>query len=693
MKTRILSILLCVLMLVSMMPLSVSAVTTVVDSTDDLQAVINSATAGAVIQLGANFDGAITIGSTTDITLDLNGKTLSSNVSTVTVDGGKLTVMDSVGTGKIVTSDNSGNCEAVAVKNSGTFTLKSGTIQGLCYGIYAYTTGGNIFVEGGKVEVTNTDSSLTSIAIAVGNGKATITGGEIARGAGWTVYAWSNYGGKAEITGGTFNKSFDNKYLGTGYTQIENNGVYTVQRYISLKDLFDAASAGDTITLTEAGIYSWPSGYTLPDGVTIKGAVDGVVVTNGPVVRGKDLTVDNVDFIASSNVAVIFKTSGDSVFKNCKIAAPYGTWDQWGSGAVNGTLLIDNCDITGTYYALHIGSGNGTVTVKNSALAGWNSFGSSLTKVNFVGCAFSSNGTGNDWDAMLRVYGDAEIKNSTFTPDMIVESRADDANDALKIEDCTMTDGSSIVDIINIGALGDTELVLWFDVTFVNGSTSTTNKVQYNDKVTKPADPVWEGNTFLGWYVGDTAYDFNAPVVSDLVLTAKWDVDSYNLICMDDTAVLSTTPYDYGSAITAPADPTRDGYTFAGWVDADGNPVAIPATMPAKDVVIYASWSKNQIAMDPVLFSLAARYAQRFDVLVSAENATVTGDTTIKYKRTGTVEISVAEGYQLVDVIANGQSLGAVTSVTFKKVMGVQTLVIVTEPIPTEEPVEETPAA
>ena len=97
--------------------------------------------------------------------------------------------------------------------------------------------------------------------------------------------------------------------------------------------------------------------------------------------------------------------------------------------------------------------------------------------------------------------------------------------------------------------------------------------------------------------------------------------------------------------------------------------------------------------LNHVLFALAARYAQRFDVLVSAENATVTGDTTIKYKRTGTVEISVAEGYQLVDVIANGQSLGAVTSVTFKKVMGVQTLVIVTEPIPTEEPVEETPAA
>ena len=95
-------------------------------------------------------------------------------------------------------------------------------------------------------------------------------------------------------------------------------------------------------------------------------------------------------------------------------------------------------------------------------------------------------------------------------------------------------------------------------------------------------------------------------------------------------------------------------------------------------------------AFDYVLFALAARYSQKFDVLVSAENATVSGDLVIKYKRSGTVDIDVADGYQLVDVIANGQSLGAVESVTFKKVMGPQTLVVVTEPIPAETPTEET---
>ncbi len=84
-------------------------------------------------------------------------------------------------------------------------------------------------------------------------------------------------------------------------------------------------------------------------------------------------------------------------------------------------------------------------------------------------------------------------------------------------------------------------------------------------------------------------------------------------------------------------------------------------------------------AIDYVLFALAARYAQKYDVIVTAENATVTGDLAIKYKRNGTVDIAPADGYKVVDVIANGISLGAVDSVTFKQVKAPQTLVVITE--------------
>jgi hypothetical protein len=43
-----------------------------------------------------------------------------------------------------------------------------------------------------------------------------------------------------------------------------------------------------------------------------------------------------------------------------------------------------------------------------------------------------------------------------------------------------------------------------------------------------------------------------------------------------------------GTAITAPDDPTKTGYSFAGW-----NP-ALPETMPASDVTCKAQWTIKQ---------------------------------------------------------------------------------------------------
>ncbi len=48
--------------------------------------------------------------------------------------------------------------------------------------------------------------------------------------------------------------------------------------------------------------------------------------------------------------------------------------------------------------------------------------------------------------------------------------------------------------------------------------------------------------------------------------------------------VEETVPYLYEAAVATPAVPTMTGYTFAGW------DVAVPATMPAKDVKLFATW-------------------------------------------------------------------------------------------------------
>ena len=134
------------------------------------------------------------------------------------------------------------------------------------------------------------------------------------------------------------------------------------------------------------------------------------------------------------------------------------------------------------------------------------------------------------------------------------------------------------------------EVIGAYTVTFQSeGGSEVASQIRANTPADQPADPTKEGYTFIGWYSGESEWDFETPVTAVLTLTAKWQINRYTITF--DTAGGSEVPsitQDYGTAITPPAAPTRTGYTFAGWDK------TIPATMPAGDMTITARWQVNQ---------------------------------------------------------------------------------------------------
>lgn len=128
-------------------------------------------------------------------------------------------------------------------------------------------------------------------------------------------------------------------------------------------------------------------------------------------------------------------------------------------------------------------------------------------------------------------------------------------------------------------------------VTFLSdGESAAPSQIRANTPADQPADPTKEGHTFIGWYNGESEWDFETPVTADLTLTAKWQINRYT-ITFDTAGGSEVAPItqDYGTTITPPAAPTRTGYTFAGWDK------TIPSTMPAGDMTITARWTENRV--------------------------------------------------------------------------------------------------
>ena len=106
-------------------------------------------------------------------------------------------------------------------------------------------------------------------------------------------------------------------------------------------------------------------------------------------------------------------------------------------------------------------------------------------------------------------------------------------------------------------------------ITFKNGDDTYAYEIVDSGRNTvAPISPVREGyQTFDGWYDGDTAYTFGSGLGEDITLTAKFSNPiTYNIFYnIDGGTANNPTSYNVESDTITLNNPTKTGYTFAGW--------------------------------------------------------------------------------------------------------------------------------
>ena len=142
-------------------------------------------------------------------------------------------------------------------------------------------------------------------------------------------------------------------------------------------------------------------------------------------------------------------------------------------------------------------------------------------------------------------------------------------------------------------------LVCDYDVTYLPGAYGAgkpmTESKRHNVALTlRGALFTRTGHTQVGWATvdgGEKVYGLDAVYTQNeaLALYPVWNTNQYTITFdTNGGSDIASITQDYGTAITAPEAPTREGYTFIGWDK------GIPKTMPAEDMTVTAQWKDSE---------------------------------------------------------------------------------------------------
>ena len=288
---------------------------------------------------------------------------------------------------------------------------------------------------------------------------------------------------------------------------------------------------------------------------------------------------------------------------------------------LNGTQVTNTSGkgVTGSYFAMNPSSANASpldqahieftanqATLISFLIAPWTTTETGrLSKFSFQGYI---NGV---WTDLLNLL---PLVPGTVEQTHLVEVSVSGGTYRIYSESTNASDSRVIVDEISItNTIHYTGPI--HEVVYNNESVLTDEMVK--DSSTISYTPSKTGYTFNGWYTnsGLTVAHNNAPITQSITLYAKYTINNYTISFEPNggTAVTEITQA-YNTPISSPSNPTREGYSFAGWSQ------AVPANMPAENVTLTAQWTINSytITFNSNGGSEVTEITQNFGTSVSA---------------------------------------------------------------------------